>query len=73
MADPKTLLHDSILETANVTGRKRQQLAGRFSQSRRQLLERLDSDGPVASLDSWQHVVTSVKEVVAGWATTTAP
>lgn len=65
VADPKAVLADCILTAANVTGRKRDRLARRFGQSRRQLLERLDLDGPVVELRSWKLLVERVAEVSA--------
>lgn len=61
--DPKVLLRDAILAAASVTGRKRERLAKRFFQSRRQLLERLDPDGPVTTLPSWIALVEHVSKV----------
>src|SRR5262245_15175338 len=53
IADPKSLLRECILRAANVTGRRREGVAKRFDQHRRQLLERIDRSGPIASLPSW--------------------
>jgi hypothetical protein len=66
-ADPKHMLSSCLLDAASVTGRRRAQLIQRFSQNRRQLLERLDPEGPVAELSSWQELVASVEAVVNGW------
>lgn len=68
VADPKTVLHDCILTAACVTGRRRDRLAKRFGQSRRQLLDRLDPDGPVSSLTSWRTLAAHVADVAARWA-----
>ena len=67
VADPKALLAECLLTAANVTGRKRDRLAKRFGQSRRQLLERLDPDGPVVELQSWKHLVAVVAKVASAW------
>jgi Domain of unknown function (DUF4276) len=49
-ADPKELLRQCLLTAAEATGRRREAVAKRFNQHRRQLLERLDRSGPVARL-----------------------
>ncbi|MBB4906999.1 hypothetical protein [Actinophytocola algeriensis] len=61
IADPKELLRDALATASGVSGRRLDQVRKRFSQHRRQLLERLDRDGPVARLPSWQHFVTGVE------------
>lgn len=66
-ADPKEVLRDCLLDAASVTGRRRTQLIKRFPQHRRQLLERLDPDGPVADLSSWDELTQSVDAVVDEW------
>jgi len=63
-ADPKAILADCILRASELTGRRRERLSKRFSDNRRQLLERLDHLGPVASLASWQALVDDVDEAV---------
>lgn len=60
LADPKKVLRETILTAADVTGRRRERLAARFSSSRRQLLERLDPSGPVTELRSWQNLIADV-------------
>ena len=67
IADPKALLAECLLRAANVTGRKRDRLAKRFGQSRRQLLERLDLDGPVRELQGWRQMTAQVSEISAEW------
>lgn len=66
-ADPKQILAECLLAAANVSGRKRQQLASRFPQNRRQLLERLDLCGPVRELRAWREMVAAIDSVVNGW------
>ena len=60
LPDPKATLAAVLLEAANVTGRRRDRLSRRFSQNRRQLLERLDPAGAVQMLPSWQRLVERV-------------
>jgi hypothetical protein len=60
IANPKKLLEETILRAANVKGRRRAQLARRFPNNRRQLLERLNVDGPVTELSSWKDLIMGV-------------
>lgn len=62
-ADPKELLRCALLAAAETTGRRRDRDTKRFNQQRRQLLERLDRDGPVSKLSSWQQLLTDVDAV----------
>ncbi|MEU8269208.1 hypothetical protein AB0B89_18840 [Sphaerisporangium sp. NPDC049002] len=64
IADPKGLLRDCLMKAASVRGRKRQTAATRFPQHRRQLLERLDLQGPVAQLSSWKKLVSDINRFV---------
>jgi hypothetical protein len=67
IADPKEVLRDCLLKAAEVTGRRRDVVAKRFNQHRRQLFERLDPAGAIAHLDSWRCLVTDVDTVVKRW------
>jgi hypothetical protein len=60
IADPKSLLKASLLSAASPRGRRRDAVAKRFSQHRRQLLERLDPNGPVTQLSSWRRLVADI-------------
>lgn len=64
-ADPKQLLASVLLEAADVSGRRRERLSKRFNQNRRQLLERLDHNGMVSRLPSWQRLVADIDTAVA--------
>lgn len=66
-ADPKKLLSECLLKAADVTGRRRERVAKRFSQNRRQLLERLDRHGAVTELESWKSLVSDIDDVVNRW------
>jgi hypothetical protein len=59
--DPKELLREALAKASGASGRRLDQVRKRFSQHRRQLLERLDQTGPVAGLPSWQHFVTGIE------------
>ncbi|MBC8091750.1 MAG: DUF4276 family protein [Pseudonocardia sp.] len=67
VADPKQTLREALSRAANVTGRRRERLVRRFSENRRQLLERLDTRGPVAQLASWRALDSAVGSVVESW------
>ncbi|MDZ5446447.1 DUF4276 family protein [Micromonospora sp. 4G57] len=67
IANPKEVLRVCLLTAAEVTGRRREGVAKRFNQHRRQLLERLDPAGAVARLDSWRRLVADVDHVVKRW------
>lgn len=62
IADPKALLKDVLARASGATGRRLDRFHQRFSQHRRQLLERLDPSGPVTRLPSWQHFVAGIQE-----------
>ncbi|WP_203904971.1 hypothetical protein [Virgisporangium aliadipatigenens] len=65
IADPKTLLRDLLVTASGLTGRRRKDLANRFPRLRALLLERLDPQGPVCRLSSWQRFE---EDVTAGLA-----
>ncbi len=66
-SDPKKILADILLMAADVTGRRRKDFERRFSNHRRQLLERLDPDGPIVRLRSWQALIADIDATVTGW------
>ncbi|MEU2093265.1 hypothetical protein [Nocardia beijingensis] len=59
--DPKQLLQQCILTAADCTGRRREQVAKRFHEHRRQLLRSIDSTGPITNLPSWQQLVKDIE------------
>ncbi|HEX4814262.1 MAG TPA: hypothetical protein VFV66_16075 [Nonomuraea sp.] len=65
IADPKELLKECLTQAASERGRRRQRATNRFSQHRRQLLERLDINGPVAQLESWKFLIKNVEAVIS--------
>jgi hypothetical protein len=57
VADPKALLQQTLLKAGNPTGRRRREQFKRdFGAHRALLLQRLDIDGPVTHLESWQRL-----------------
>jgi hypothetical protein len=66
-ADPKKILSDCLVRAADATGRRRRTVEERFSNHRRQLLERLDPFGPVTRLSSWQTLLQDIDDTVEGW------
>lgn len=69
IADPKDLLRTCLLTAADERGRRREAVAKRFNQHRRQLLERLDPTGPIVRLESWNRLVSDIEDAVKGWHT----
>jgi hypothetical protein len=65
LADPKAKLRECLLLAANERGRRRQNIARRFSQNRAQLLERLDINGPVSRLESWLKLIADIEGCIA--------
>jgi len=77
-ADPKKLLGECLIRAADATGRRRKALESRFSNHRRQLLQRLDPNGPVTQLTGWQALEHDIDAVTRRWlsqqqATTVVP
>ena len=64
-ADPKTMLKQALLDASEATRRRRDALAARFNENRRQLLSSLDIEGPVSTLESWQALASEV-DALAG-------
>lgn len=60
VADPKHVLRQCLLAASDCTGRRREQVGKRFDEHRRNLLQRLDPDGPVTKLAGWRRLVDSV-------------
>jgi hypothetical protein len=67
LADPKERLRQCLLRAADATGRRRAAVSRRFPQHRRQLLERIRTDGPVASLAAWRQLISDIETVVDHW------
>ena len=63
--DPKAELKQVLSKASELTGRKLDRFNRRFSENRRQLLQRLDADGPVSRLPSWQAFVGDVEAGLA--------
>ncbi|PZG16433.1 hypothetical protein C1I95_17670 [Micromonospora craterilacus] len=66
-ADPKSILRSCLLTASEESGRRRDSVAKRFNEHRRQLLERLDPNGPVLRLESWGNLVADIDDVVKRW------
>ncbi|MCO6009681.1 hypothetical protein NE236_32390 [Actinoallomurus purpureus] len=62
--DPKQVLLLSLLNATGATGRRRERVAKRFTEHRRQLLQRLDRHGPVSELSGWKKMAADL-DVVA--------
>lgn len=61
VADPKSELKRLLATASELSGRRLERFNRRFSENRRQLLQRLDAGGPVAKLPSWQAFVHDVE------------
>ncbi|MCH5645683.1 DUF4276 family protein [Gordonia sp. ABSL49_1] len=61
-ANPKELLQEAFLIASEATGARRKKMAKQFQKHRATLLERLDPDGPVVELSSWQRFVTDLSD-----------
>ncbi|MCK2242866.1 MULTISPECIES: DUF4276 family protein [unclassified Crossiella] len=66
-ADPKKILSECLVRAADATGRRRKTVVDRFSNHRRQLLERLDPNGAVTRLVSWQSLLNDIESTVDRW------
>ncbi|MEV0294689.1 hypothetical protein [Nocardia sp. NPDC050710] len=64
VADPKLLLQQCLLTAADSTGRRREQVAKRFNEHRRQLLQRLDCSGPINELPSWSQLIKDIESAI---------
>lgn len=62
--DPKGLLKSALAAASGHSGRRLQKFNRDFPAHRRQLLERLDRDGPVAQLSAWQTLERDVGRAV---------
>ncbi|MCG8925544.1 DUF4276 family protein [Lentzea sp. CC55] len=59
--DPKKLLKEKLAIASGLSGRKLSKFNDRFSQHRRQLLERLDPTGSVCSVPSWNRFISELE------------
>ncbi|MGI5191121.1 DUF4276 family protein [Promicromonospora sp. CA-289599] len=62
--DPKGILQQACARASEATGRRLKQTNSRFNDHRRALLERLDPDGPVSQLASFQLLVHETEQAV---------
>lgn len=60
VADPKAVLRRALTDAAEVRGRRARQFDRDFGRHRALLIERLDIDGPVSTLSSWQQLVSDI-------------
>ncbi|WP_231494115.1 hypothetical protein [Nocardiopsis sp. CNT312] len=59
--DPKATLKQILAKASELSGRRLDRFNKRFSENRRQPLQRLDTRGPVTELPSWQAFVQEVE------------
>jgi len=60
LADPKSLLRETLALASGLSGRRLQQFNNRFSQHRAQLLERINPDGQIRDVPSWRDFNTDL-------------
>lgn len=65
VADPKQLLQRCLIQAADCTGRRRDQVAKRFNEQRRQLLRQIDYSGSIKDLPSWRQLIADIDAAVA--------
>lgn len=58
--DPKQRLREALVAASQLHGRRLEAFKQRFSDHRRQLLERLDHSGPITALSAWQDLLSAV-------------
>lgn len=63
--DPKGALQEACLRASEKTGARRKKEKSQFGTRRATLLERLDIDGPVTRLPSWQRFVNDLNTAAA--------
>ena len=59
--EPKRILAQALLLASDSTGRRKDRVSKRFSEHRRTLLSRLDLDGPITQLSSFQRLLRDVE------------
>lgn len=64
VADPKSVLRAALLQAADRTGQRHQEVRRNFPRHRRLLLERFDRDGPLRDLPSWRQLRDDITELV---------
>jgi hypothetical protein len=64
-SDPKGILEAAICTASGCKGRRLKQIRRDFPAHRRQLLERLDRNGPVTRLTAWQTLENATAKAMA--------
>lgn len=68
LPDPKRELQQALARASGASGRRLTRVKSRFNEHRRQLLERLDVDGPVTELGAWQDLLGAIEAGLAALA-----
>jgi hypothetical protein len=63
--DPKELLRQALVRASEHSGRRLKDFRKDFGHPRRELIDRIDRNGPVGRLPSWQRFVADVTEALA--------
>lgn len=67
IADPKSLLRETLSKASGLSGRRLDQFQRRFPQHRLRLLELLDPRGPVLALPSWSCFIGELDGAFTAW------
>ncbi len=62
--DPKAALKRAVVLASELSGRRRDRIAQDFPRYRRDLLARLDPDGPVRQLPAWQRLEADLRSAI---------
>ncbi len=63
--EPKEILKAAILRAADQTGRQAERIKKRFDEHREALLQRLEREGPVRQLPSFQRLLADIQQAIA--------
>lgn len=66
LPNPKRVLAETLIAASQLRGgRKLKRFRARFNEQRRQLLDRLDHEGPITRLTAWQELVNAIDTALA--------
>jgi hypothetical protein len=65
LADPKATLGEALDRACGFSGRRLAKFKRDFSEHRRQLLDRLDRNGPIKGLSAWNRLETDVEQAMS--------
>ena len=71
-ANPKEILKTAIADASETSGKRLRKINKKFSNKRRQLLERIDIEGDIEKLSSWQRLRHDIDRVIKELSTSEA-